>query len=139
MSLAWLLRAAGASLVALSFLHAALWRALHWGPESERLSPLNARVFAAHTFFVAFVLLGLGLLSFARPDLLLARSDLARLLLWGVVAFWLARLALQALVFDSALRTGRTRPLLVRLGFGLPWVGYAALYGAALLRQYGRG
>src|SRR5262249_21210374 len=93
-----LLRMAGASLVVLALLHAVFWRALGWDRDFERLSPLNSRVFAVHTFFIAFVLLALGLLSLAKPELLLARTELARLLLCGVVLFWMARLLLQPLV-----------------------------------------
>lgn len=137
MSLIVLLRVAGASLVVLALLHAVFWRALNWDREVERLSPLNARVFAVQTFFIAFVLLGLGLLSLARPGLLLVRSELARLFLCGVVIFWVARLLLQPLVFDRVMRDGWTRSPLIRVGAPLLWAAYVVLYGTALLRQFG--
>ena len=136
MSLALLLRATGLSLVVLSLFHAALWRMLDWGKEIERLSPLNARVFAVHTFFIAFVLGSLGLLSLVRPQLLLVPSDLARLLLMSVVVFWLARLVIQPLVFDRAMRTGWTRSPALRIGVNFVWIFYIGVYGAALLRQF---
>src|SRR5262245_2928364 len=75
-TLVLLLRIAGASLVILALFHAVLWRTLDWGSEMARMSPLNAQVFAVHTFFIAFVLGALGLLSLARPDLLITPSDL---------------------------------------------------------------
>lgn len=137
MSLTLLLRVAGASLVVLALLHAALWRALGWGSEIERLSPLNARVFAVHTFFIAFVLCALGLLSLARPELLLAPSELARLLLAGVVVFWIARLLAQPLVFEPVMRSGWTRSLPLRVGASVLFLSYVGIYGAALLRQLG--
>ena len=137
MNLAMLLRAAGASLVVLSLVHAAFWRMLAWGQESERLSPLNARVFAVHTFFIAFVLGALGLLSLFAPELLLAPSDLARLLLAGIVAFWIARLAIQPLVFDRVMQAGWMRSPLVHVGASIVWAAYVAVYGAALIRQFG--
>jgi len=123
----------------LSLFHAVLWRTLSWGRETERLSPLNARVFAVHTFFIAFVLGALGLLSLARPELLLVRSELARLLLMGIVAFWIARLAIQPLVFDPVMRLGSLQSPLLRAGASLAWMAYVAVYGAALLRQFGDG
>jgi hypothetical protein len=137
LSLALLLRAAGASLVVLSLFHAVLWRVLAWDREVERLSPLNARIFAVHTFFVAFVLGAVGLLSLVRPDLLLAPSELARLLLAGLVVFWLARFALQPIVFDPVMRHGWMRRPFVRAGASLLWASYVAVFGAALLRQCG--
>jgi len=137
LTLSLLLRAAGASLIVLSLLHAVLWRTLAWGRETERLSPLNARVFAVHTFFIAFVLGALGLLSLFEPELLLAPSELGRLLLMGIVAFWIVRLVIQPLVFDPVMRLGWTQSRLVRVGVSLLWAIYVAVYGAALLGQLG--
>lgn len=137
MSLVLLLRGAGASLIFLSILHAVLWRTLHWDSESERLSPLNARVFAVHTFFIAYVLLALGMLSLARPELLLERGELARVLLGGVVLFWVARLLLQPLVFDRVMRSGWTQSILLRVSVALLWATYVTIYGILLLRQFG--
>jgi hypothetical protein len=131
------LRAAGLSLVVLSVFHVVLWRTLDWGREIARLSPLNARVFAVHTFFIAFVLLALGLLSLFRPDLLLARGELARWLLAAVVVFWLARLVIQPLVFDPAMVSGWMRARLLRVGVTVVWALYVVVYGVALLRQLG--
>ena len=135
MSLTLLLRLAGASLIVLSLFHAVLWRALNWGSEIDRLSQLTARVFAVHTFFIAFVLFALGALSLVRPDLLLTSSELALLLLSGVVLFWIARLALQPLVFHRAMSDGWVRARSVRYGASLLFLSYVAIYGAALWRQ----
>lgn len=133
------LRTAGATLIALALFHAVLWRALSWGEEIRRLTPLNARVFAVHTFFIAFVLFGLGVLSLARPDLLVTESELAKLLLVGVVIFWLARLVLQPLVFDRAMRGGWTKHIGLRIMAHLAFLAYVAVYGAALALQFGIG
>ena len=136
MSLSLLLRIGGASLVLLALVHLALWRSLHWDRESERLSPLNARVFGVHAFFVALVLFGLGLLSLLRPDLLLAPGELQRYLLAAVVLFWFVRLCLQPLVFDRVMTLGWTRTRTVRVGAHLLWAAYLLLYGATLLAQW---
>jgi hypothetical protein len=136
MNMVLLLRLAGASLIVLSLFHAVLWRALDWGPDVARLSPLNARVFLVHTIFIAFVLGALGLLSLGRPDLLLARSELARLLLVGIVVFWIGRLVIQPLVFDRVMRVGWTQSLVIRIGATLVWTVYVAIYGLALAEQF---
>lgn len=131
------LRAAGVSMVALALFHLALWRMLDWGRETTALSPLSARVFAVHTFFVAFILFLLGLLSALAPDLLLAPSALARWLLVGVVALWIARFVAQPLVFDPAMDRGWTGSRALRAGLYFMWASYVAVYGAALARQLG--
>jgi hypothetical protein len=88
-----------------------------------------------HTFFIAFVLGALGLLSLVEPELLVAPSELARLLLTGIVVFWVARLAIQPLVFDPVMRLGWTQSLVVRVGASLVWATYVAVYGTALFGQ----
>jgi hypothetical protein len=136
MTLVLVLRVAGLSLIVLSLFHVVLWRTLDWGTDIEKLSPLTARVFVVHTFFIAFVLGALGLLSLSKPALLLTPSELARFLLMGVVAFWLARLVIQPLVFDPAMRSGWTRSPVLRIGANVLWVVYVGVYGAALLAQF---
>lgn len=135
MTLDVLLRLAGLSILLLALLHAVFWWSLNWRTEVERLSPLNARVFAVHTFFVALVLFGLGLLSLLRPDLLLARSELARLMLVAVVVFWFARLLMQPLVFDGVMREGWTQSRALRISVNFVWGAYVVIYGAALFHQ----
>lgn len=130
-----LLRAVGASLLALALLHVVLWRVLKWTEELTKLTPLTARVFSVHLFFVVFVLVALGLLALGRPDLLVARSDLARLLLYAIVAFWAARLLAQPLVFDPVLALGSSWRLPLRLvAFG-GWSFYLLVFSAALFGQ----
>ncbi len=134
-----LLRLAGASLVGLAIFHVVLWRAFDWGRELEGLSPLSARVFVVHTLYLVLVILGLGLLSLLRPGLLIVPGELARLLLGFIVVFWVARLVLQPLAFDSVIPAGWARHPVVRVGACLLWAGYAAVYGIALARQQGWG
>jgi hypothetical protein len=129
------LRLSGASLLVLALFHAVLWRTLDWGAEIARLSPINTRVFVVHLGFIAFVLAALGLLSLSRPDLFVTRSDLARLLLYGIVVFWFVRLLCQPLVFDRVLERGFTSHPLVRAGASALWATYLAVYGWALYLQ----
>ena len=61
-TLTFVMRIVGSSHLALALAHIVLWRLFDWSRETARLSPLTARVFAVHTFFVAFVLAMLGAL-----------------------------------------------------------------------------
>ena len=133
------LQLAGASLLGLALFHAVLWRSLGWGREIAALSPLSARVFAAHTFFIAFVLAALGALSLARAELLLAPSELARLLLGAATLFWCARLAMQPVVFDPVMTEGWPSRPWVRVLATAAWAAYAAIYGLAFAHQLARG
>jgi hypothetical protein len=131
------MRCVGASLLVLGLFHAVLWRTFDWGRQIAQLSPITARVFVVHMLFIVFVLSALGLLSLGWPELLLVPSELARLLLYAIALFWLLRLAFQPLVFDRAMGAGWTGSPVVRLGASLLWVSYLAVYGVALMRQFG--
>lgn len=135
-----LLRLTGASLIALAAFHLVLAKILDWRSEAARLSALNSRIFVVHAFFIAFVLAAIGLLTCARPDLLIARSELARVLLGAIVVFWLCRLAIQSLVFDpivshGAARRSIARHWFVRLGAHALWLAYTAVYGVLWFAQ----
>jgi hypothetical protein len=133
--MAILLRLSGASLVVLSIFHLVLWRMLGWTREIAKLEPLNARVFAVHTFFLTFVLFGLGVLSGVFPELLLVRSELSRLLLVFIVLFWVLRLLIQLVVFDPVLWIGKPWRSLARVAASVSWLGYVVIYGIVLWRQ----
>lgn len=136
-SLVLALRIVGASHLLLGVGHALLWRLFGWTKETATLAPLTARVFAVHTFFIAFILVSLGALALGRPDLLTTRSDLARLLLGTALAFWVLRLAAQPVVFDSVLLRGSTYGWPVRTAALVLFTSYVAVYAWALSRQIG--
>ena len=129
------LRVAGASQIVLGLGHILLWRLFQWTREIAALSPLTARVFAVHTFFIAFVLVAAGALGVVRPDLLLARGDLSRFLLGTSVVFWTLRLAAQPLVFDPVLLRGSAYRPWIRGAATLLFLGYVLLYAWAFARQ----
>jgi hypothetical protein len=130
-----LLRLAGLTLLLLAGLHVVFWRVFDWGGQARRLSPLNARVFVAHVGFVCYVLLALGLLLAARPDLLVERSALGRLVLAGLTAFFVLRLLVQIVVFDPVLARGSRGGAALRLLASLLWLAHALVFAAALVHQ----
>ena len=130
------LRVVGVSHIALALAHVGIWRAFDWTREIARLSPLTARVFAVHTFFVAFVLAALGALLAFRADLVTTSSDFARLVLGFGVAFWCLRLLAQPLVFDPVFLVDKPRlrtPL--RAAALLGFAAYVGVYAWALAQQ----
>ncbi len=134
-TLASVLRLVGASHIALALAHVVLWRLFDWSREIAQLTPLTARVFAVHTFFIAFVLAALGALGLCRADLLVVRSELARLLLGAIVLFWGLRVLAQPIVFDPVLLRGSRLRTPVRIAATLLFSSYAAVYALALARQ----
>jgi hypothetical protein len=132
-----LLRVLGLGLFALGPLHAVLWRVLDWRGESRKLTSLNARVFFAHLASVVFGVMALGLLLLVRPELLVTRSELARVLLLGAVVFFGARLLAQPFFFDPVLARGRRGRTALRIAATVGWLGCFFVLLLALLHQLG--
>jgi hypothetical protein len=134
-TLTLLLRLLGMALVVVGPLHGVFWYVFDWGNDSRKLMPLNGRVFVAHLASVVFVVTATGLLLLLRPELLVARSELARLLLWALVIFFGLRLLAQPLYFNPLLAVRRRRRWAVRLAATLGWLGCWLVLALALSHQ----
>jgi hypothetical protein len=135
MTLAVHLKIAGVSLVLLAFAHLFFPRRFGWAEELARLSLLNRQMFQVHCFFIGLILLMFGLLSLVFTGTLLERSALGRVVLGGLVLFWLVRLFVQLWVYDPSLWRGhRFNTRVRRLLLGL-WGYYVVVFGWALWDQ----
>src|SRR5689334_7295462 len=96
----------GAALIILGAAHAAFPRYFGWNRELKNLSLLARQVFLVHCFFIALLLVLLGVASLFYADSLLDPTPLSRVLLTGLVFFWICRLIIQFAGYDSAIWRG---------------------------------
>ena len=123
----------GALLLALGTAHIFFGRYFGWKQELASLSLLTRQVFIVHSFFIALVLALLGICSLFYADTLLVPNPLSRMLLAGIVVFWLSRLLFQLFVYDSKIWRGRRFYTAMHIIFSLMWTYFVATYSAALL------
>lgn len=102
-------------------------RVLRFDDEFARLSPLVRDIVRAHHAYVAGVLVAAGLLCLFFPRELASGTPLGAFLSGGLALFWGARLVLQLVRYDPAVRR---RHRAVDVLFTL-----AALYLAALFAR----
>jgi hypothetical protein len=126
----------GALMMLLGTAHIFFGRYFGWRDELASLSLLTRQVFIVHCFFIALILVLLGICSLFYADTLLAPNDLSRLLLAGIVVFWLSRLLIQLFVFDSRIWRGRRFYAAMHIVFSLMWTYFVAIYSAALLMMW---
>ena len=122
----------GAMLLSLGLAHSFFGRYFGWKSELTKLSLLTRRVFEVHSFFIALILVLLGVCSLFYPEALLEPTPLSRILLTGIVVFWVCRLAVQFLVYDSAIWRGKRLYTIAHVLFSLLWIYAVATYGFAL-------
>ena len=134
-NLNWHFRFVGALLVFLGLAHAAFPRRFGWKDELQNVSLLTRQIFYVHHFFVAFVVTLQGALCLFWAQELLAPSQLARLLLAGLVIFWALRWVFQFFVYDKRLWQGDMFNTRVHILFSLLWTYLVAVFAWALWLQ----
>lgn len=126
------LQIVGALLLALGLAHIYFVRFFGWKEEIAGLSLFTRQVFIVHCFFIALLLVLLGMLSWFYADALLQPGPLSRAVLEGMLAFWICRLIVQFFVYQPAIWRGRPFYTVMHVLFSMLWVYVVVTYGAAL-------
>ena len=100
------LKLSGFFLVILALLHAAFARYFNWRTDFAAVSLINRQMMYVHTFFVAFVVLLMGLLCLSSAAELVG-TPLGRRVALGCGVFWLARLLIQFFGYSPELWRGK--------------------------------
>jgi hypothetical protein len=130
------LRLAGAVLVVLGLVHAALPRVLGWGGELAALSALNRQVSYVHCGFVGLTCALWGGLALTAGPELARPHPVTRALLTGAVVFWGSRLVVQLGLFNPA-HACRSVPWLVLSVAGtVLWAWLTVVWAWALSLQF---
>jgi hypothetical protein len=130
------LQTCGLLLIALAALHPYIACRFRWREELAGVSLFARQVFWVHTLFIAFILLQFGVVSLVFSKLLLERSALARVILFGFVSFWGLRLFAQHFVYSSALWRGNRLHTVMHIIFTALWTYLVVVYGKALWLQF---
>lgn len=104
-------------------------RVLDWRTNLAALHPFLRRLFWVYGCFIVLVIISFGMLTLLRADELASTNPLARAVCAMIAIFWLARLAVQFLVFDA-------RPFLTTAFRRAGYHGLAFLF-SALVFIYG--
>jgi hypothetical protein len=104
-------------------------RVLDWRTNLAALHPFLRRLFWVYGGFIVLVIISFGMLTLLQADELASTNPLARAVCAMIAIFWLARLAVQFLVFDA-------RPFLTTAFRRAGYHGLAFLF-SALVFIYG--
>lgn len=112
----------GYLLIALSLLHVGFPRRFQWEEELRPLSLLNRQMMYIHTFFVALMVLLMGLLCVTTTSELLY-TPLGHRISLGLGLFWGCRLVIQFFGYSSELWRGKRFETIMHVLFSILW-GY---------------
>lgn len=110
----------GISLVILGLLHIIFPWYFNWETELSRLSLVNRQVMQVHTFFIALIVLLMGILCLLAPRQLL-ETELGHLISFGLAIFWTTRLVVQFFGFSPDLWKGKAFETAVHILFSGFW------------------
>ena len=121
------LRIIGSLLIMLALVHVYFPRYFDWKRDFSSVSIINRQMFYVHSFFIAFVVLLMGLLCLtSAPDLL--STSLGKKLCLSLGVFWLARLVIQFFGYSSDLWKGKTFETAVHVMFSFLWTYMSGVF-----------
>jgi hypothetical protein len=106
--------------VILALVHVIFPRYFNWENDLRSLSLINREVMYVHTFFVALMVLGMGLLCLTSASDLI-ETTLGRRISLGFGLFWVIRLFIQFFGYSSELWRGKHFETVVHIVFSMLW------------------
>jgi len=123
------LKLVGITLIVLATLHAVFPRYFSWREELASLSLINRQVMYVHTFFIALILILMGLLCLSSSQELIETS-LGNKIALGLLIFWFVRLVIQFFGYSSQLWKGKRFETVVHILFSLLWAYFSIVFFA---------
>jgi hypothetical protein len=117
----------GSVLIALAFMHVFFPRYFKWKKELKELSLINRQMMMVHTFFIALLLLLLGLLCISSTDELL-QTNLGRKINLGMGIFWVTRLYFQFFVYSKQLWLHKKLETSIHILFAVLWFYFSCVF-----------
>ena len=121
------LKISGLLLIILALLHSGFPKYFDWKTELKSLTLLTRQVMYVHTFFIALVVLLMGVLCVTSAAELIV-SKLGNKILIGFGFFWFCRLLIQIFGYSSKLWKGKKLETSIHILFLFLWTYLSVLY-----------
>lgn len=118
------LKIIGILLFFLAFMHFAFAKYFKWKEELHCISLINRQMMQVHTFFIALVVLMMGILCFtSAADLI--QTSLGNKISFGLGLFWFIRLLVQFFGYSSKLWRGKKLETGIHIIFSILWAYFS--------------
>ncbi len=121
------LKIIGWLLIALALIHVVFPNYFDWKKELAKLSLVNREMMYVHTFFIAIVVLLMGILCVTSSRELMT-TTLGQRIALGFGIFWFLRLLIQFFGYSSKLWQGNTFETCVHVVFTLLWTYFTIVF-----------
>jgi len=121
------LKIVGYIMILLAFVHFLFPKRFNWRKELGGLSLINRQLMYVHTFFIALVILLIGVLCiYSTNDIL--HTSLGKQLSFGLFIFWFVRLVFQFFVYSAQLWKGKKFETAIHILFSILWLYFALVF-----------
>ena len=114
------LKIIGILLTILALVHVIFPKYFNWESELKSLSLVNRQMMQVHTFFIALVVLLMGILCLTSATELI-QTNLGQRISLGLGIFWGVRLLIQFFGYSSELWKGKKLETTIHILFSLLW------------------
>jgi len=121
------LRLIGLILILLALIHAIFPTYFDWANELGSISLINRQMVYVHTFFIALMVMLMGVLCFTSATEIVG-TPLGRNLALGLGVFWVCRLGIQLFGYSSTLWKGRRFETIVHILFSALWTYISVVF-----------
>lgn len=118
----------GVLLIVLASVHVIFPKYFRWKEELGNLSLINRQIMYVHTFFIALLLLLMGMLCMTSSTEII-QTALGKKLALGLCIFWGTRLFIQFFGYSSSLWRGKRLETTIHIVFALFWTYLSAVFG----------
>ncbi len=126
------IKIAGYLLILLALVHILFARYFNWKEELKPLSLMNRQMMVIHTFFIALIVLLMGLLCVTSAGALTS-TEFGKKISMGMAFFWLVRLIVQFVGYSSKLWRGKRFETIVHILFSLLWLFLTVIFFRAAM------
>tara|TARA_B100000795_G_C22795597_1_gene439189 strand:- start:757 stop:1152 length:396 start_codon:yes stop_codon:yes gene_type:complete len=117
----------GYLLILLSIVHVIFPRYFNWKEELKTLSLINQELMKVHTFFIALVVLLIGMLCLISTAEMIY-TDLGKTVSLGIGIFWIIRLVFQFVGYSSVLWKGKKLETTIHILAIILWTYLSAIF-----------
>src|SRR5689334_7652035 len=117
----------GFILVLLALMHVIFPRYFKWKADLDSISIINKQMMYVHTFFIALMVLLMGVLCLTSSTELTTTSFGRRISL-GLSIFWMARLLIQFFGYSSLLWKGKIFETAIHVLFSVLWLYLSGVF-----------
>jgi hypothetical protein len=113
--------------ILLAFIHVVFPKKFEWKKECGSLSLINRQMMYIHTFFIALVVLLMGILCISSYSDLI-ETPLGQKISLGFFIFWVIRFFIQFFGYSSELWKGKKFETLVHVVFSIFWAYVSVVF-----------